>query len=151
MKTKNLLKSITLLLVCIFSLQITAYAAEDNSISPLTNEYITRTWATVERGSDGLLNIAFDITGKGKMDEIGATSAYLYEVIGDSSRIVAVYSYLNPDYADMMGSNSTYHAGNLPYSGTPGHRYYATVFFRAGNSSGSGTTSYTTSTVTAWK
>lgn len=150
MKKKKFLRSITLLLVCIFSLQMTAFAAGRDTVSPLTNEYITRTWATVERGGNGLLNIAFDITGKGKMTEIGATSAYLYEVTGDSSKIVATYSYLDEDYADMMGSNSTFHAGNLPYSGTPGHRYYATVFFRAGNSSGSGTTSYTTSTVVAW-
>lgn len=149
MKVKRSLKTIALLLVCAVSLQMAAFMTDSESISPRTNAYITRTWATIERGSNGLLNIAFDISGKGKMDEIGATAAYLYEVTENSTTIVAVYNYLNPNYSDMMGSNTFYHAGNLPYQGTPGHKYYAEVFFRAGNSTGSGSTMYTTSVVTA--
>lgn len=149
MGTKRSLKTIVLLLVCALSLQMSAFTTDDESISPLTNAYIARTWATVERGSNGLLNIAFDISGMGKMDEIGATAAYLFEVTENSSGIVAVYNYHNPAYAYMMGSNSSFHAGNLPYQGTPGHKYYAEVYFRAGNSTGSGSTVYTTAITTA--
>ena len=132
MKTTRPAKRAMLILACLMILSSTAFA-EDNG-SARTNAYIARTWATVERGEDGLLNIAFDISGMGKMDEIGATTAYLYEVSGTSEKIVAAFSYLDPNYTDMMGSNSSFHAGNLPYDGIPGHKYYATVYFRAGNS-----------------
>lgn len=148
MKTTGAMRKTATVLAFLMLLSSAAFAEDAGSAR--TNPYIARTWATVERGSDGLLNIAFDISGMGKMDEIGATTVYLYEVTETSEKTVAVFSYLNPDYADiMMGSNSSFHAGNLPYNGTPGHRYYATVYYRAGNANGSGTTSYTTSTVTA--
>lgn len=150
MKATGTIRKVAMVLAFLMVLSSTAFA-EDNG--PMrTNAYIARTWATIERGDEGFLNITFNISGMGKMDEIGATTVYLYEVSGTSEKTVAIFSYLNPDYADiMMGSNSSFHAGNLPYNGTPGHRYYATVYYRAGNANGSGTTSYTTSTVTALK
>lgn len=148
MKTSKCLRIFALVIACTLMLQVTPSAAE--YVSPRSNAYITRTFAMIERGEDGFLNIFFDITGKGKMDELGATTVYLYEVDGMTERLIATFNYLTPKYADMMGGNSSYHSGNLPYNGTPGHKYYATVYFRAGNSSGSGTTSYTTSTVVAW-
>lgn len=148
MKASVAIRKVVLILACLMLLPSRAFA-EDNGAAR-TNAYIARTWAMIECGEDGLLNLTFNISGMGKMNEIGATTVYLYEVSDTSTKAVATFSYLNPDYADiMMGSDSSFHAGNLPYSGTPGHRYYATVYFRAGNSTGSGTTSYTTSTVTA--
>lgn len=149
MKASGTMRKVAMILACLMILSSTAFAEDGGPMR--TNAYIARTWAMVECGEGGLLNIAFDISGMGKMDEIGATTAYLYEVTGTSERIVAAFSYLDPKYSDMMGSNSSFHAGNLPYDGTPGHRYYATVYYRAGNANGSGTTSYTTSTVTALK
>lgn len=147
MKTTGTMRKIAMILAFLTLLSSAAFAEDAGSAR--TNAYIARTWATVERGDDGFLNIAFNISGMGKMDEIGATTAYLYEVDDTSTKTVAIFSYLNPQYADMMGGNSSFHAGNLPYNGIPGHRYYATVYYRAGDSTGSGTTSYTTSTVTA--
>ena len=78
MKTTGTMRKIAMILAFLTLLSSAAFAEDAGSAR--TNAYIARTWATVERGDDGFLNIAFNISGMGKMDEIGATTAYLYEV-----------------------------------------------------------------------
>lgn len=83
------------------------------------------------------------------MDKIGATAIYLYENDGTSTRIAQTFQYTDLNYSHLMGFDAYYHSGNVSYTGTQGYTYYATVYFEAENSSGSGSTSYTTSIVTA--
>jgi len=134
-------------LLCLVLLSTTAFA-NDYDFSR-TNAYITRTRATIDVLGDGELSIGFNISGKGKMDEIGATTIYLYENNGRTTRVAQTFRHTDPGYTYLMGTDSYYHSGNVSYEGTPGYTYYAVVEFRAGNSSGSDSTSYTTSTVTA--
>lgn len=147
MKLQELSKRTFILFCCFMLLSMTAFA-NDYDISR-TNSYITRTRATIDVLGDGELSIGFNISGKGKMDEIGATTIYLYENNGHTTRIAETFRHTDPGYGYLMGTDAYYHSGNVSYSGTSGYTYYATVEFWAENSTGGDSTSYTTLVVTA--
>jgi len=147
MKLQKLLKRTFALIFCFMLLSTTAFA-NDYDISR-TNSYITRTRATIDVLGNGKLSIGFNISGKGKMDKIGATTIYLYENNGYTTRIAATFRHTDAGYEYLMGSDAYYHSGNVSYNGTSGYTYHATVEFWAENSTGGDSTSYTTLAVTA--
>ncbi|MCL2627316.1 MAG: hypothetical protein FWD44_01285 [Oscillospiraceae bacterium] len=105
--------------------------------------YINSYGAGVTAGNNGSITVSFNITGRGIMDEIGATRILLYE---NGSLI---RTYLNTNTSGMMGYNKSLHASSVTYTGVAGRAYFASVSFKCGKDGGWDTRSLTTNTVTA--
>jgi len=146
---KKFLRTIAFTLVGLFVLNTVAFASEWKSVR--SSSYISNTSAEITAKADCQLRISFSIQGTGRMSELGATTIYLYEDDGRSSKLVKTYRSSDPNYSDMMANNAFYHGSNVTYSGVAGYKYYASVHFKAGDSTGSDTTVGKTQTVTAKK
>ena len=146
---KKFFRGLAFCLVCLFLLNTSAFAMEQSS--QRASKYIMGTNATITTGSGGSLTISFSISSPGIMTKIGATTVYLYEDNGNSTKLVAPYRSSDKDYAYFMTENSGYHGANVTYTGTVGYKYYAKIYLTAGDSTGSDTVIHTTSTVTAKK
>lgn len=85
--------------------------------------------------SGGKLVITVDVTGVGRMSEIGAKTIYVYEST-DGKYFHWVATYESSDYPQMMGSGSVFYEDVITHQGTPGLYYYAKACVYAGNSSG---------------
>lgn len=105
--------------------------------APDASYYIDNVYAEAT-GTHGTVNVYFSITGMGKMSSLGATSITLY----NSSGYVASKHYTST--SGMMGYNRTFYSNTITFSGLSSGQYYAYVTFKASNSSGYDTTSYTT-------
>lgn len=132
---KKTLRWVSLILVCLSFLTMTAFAQE--TIVPLSSSYIKGSSAGITYKNTGDLEIYFWVSGKSVMSEIGATSIELYEVNGDSSSLIKTYRYTDYGYSHLMGANKGVHTASVTYSGTKGQQYYAKVYLTVGNSSGS--------------
>lgn len=115
----------------------------DKTVLPLASSYIASVGASIS-GSDGTITVSFDIFGTGKMSSIGATKVQI-----KNSNGTTVKTFYSSSTADMIGYNRISYASSVSYPGTVGQKYYAVVYFKAANSSGSDTTSYTTGYATA--
>lgn len=132
----NTLRVLTILLVfalCISTLPIAAEAR--------ASYYIDSIYASATKDSAGRVTVYFDITGTGKMTEIGATKV---EIKNTHNTTVKTFNYTDTGNEHMMGSNRTFYASSVTYQGLSGSAYYAVVYFKSGNSSGSDTRTYTT-------
>ena len=88
--------------------------------------------------------VTVDVSGVGRMTQIGATTIYIYESTDNKSfKKVATYNY--EDYPEMMGSGTFYCEDPVTYPGTPGYYYKASVYCYAANANGSDEKNYTTS------
>ena len=138
---------ISLILICVLLIPVTVLA--EDTTSERASNYIQSYSAYITPGSGGDITIYFSITGTRRMTEIGSTVVYLYEYNGENTTLVQTFRYTEPNYAYMMGYDKFIHTGAIPYSGTSNHQYYAYVYFKAGDSTGSDTAMKLTSTVTA--
>lgn len=132
---KKTLRWISLILVCLLFLTMTGFA--QGTLSLLSSSYIKGSSAGITYKSNGDLEIYFWVSGKSVMTEIGATSIGLYEVDGNSATLIKTYRYTDKEYSHLMGANKGVHTSSVTYSGTAGRQYYAKVYLKAGNSSGS--------------
>ena len=138
-----------ILIVCITCTTVApVFAAEDynDAISTQASSYIAAVSAYVEAGSTtGSLNVQFNITGNGKMTSLGAMKIQVYTANGTC---VKTFNYY--DTSGMMGSNQFAFAGHVTYTGAKsGAYYYAVVKFKASNSSGGDSYTYTTKSAAA--
>lgn len=106
--------------------------------SPKASAYISSVYAYGTGGSRSA-SVYFDITGTGKMTSLGATNIVLYK---SGSGYVTQKQYVY--YPNMMGYNKSYHSDTESFSGLSAGTYYAIVYYKASNSYGYDTTSYTT-------
>lgn len=148
MKSK-LYKGVILSVVCILLLQGTALALGGRST--LASEYIMGTYANIFADRNGGITVGANIVGTGKMSEIGITAIYLYENNGTTTSLVKIFRSTDEEYSYLMGSNKTSHTAEVQYDGLVGYQYYARVYFKAGDSTGSDTFDDFTPTVTAKK
>ena len=124
---------VVLLLLC----TVTPFASAKGSA------YIECYLTSMTAGSNGVVTAAFQITGTGTMDEIGATTVTIYE----NGSIVKTFSYTNT--SGMMGYNKVIHGSTVSYNGTVGKSYSAFVVFKAGKNGDWDNRSMSTSSVTA--
>lgn len=132
---KRTLRWVSLILVCLSLLTMTAFA--QGTLSARSSAYIKGSSAGINYGSNGNLEIYFWVSGKSVMTEIGATSIELYEIDGDSESLIKTYRYTDWGYSHLMGANKGVHTSSVTYNGEEGHQYYAKVCLKVGNSSGS--------------
>lgn len=129
----------------ISSLTYSTFASNDNpSKAPQASAYINSVWATAS-GDIGSVKITFSITATDDMSSLGVTAIE----IKDSSNNT-VRTFKSSSTGGLMGYNDTYFSGSKTwYGATSGCKYYAVVYFKASDSSGYDTTSYTTGYCTA--
>lgn len=118
--------------------------AEDSNggISPQASNYISSYSAYVEAGSTtGSLKVQFNITATGKMTSLGASKIQIYNSSG-----TCVKTFYSTSTTGMMASNRFSYSSSVTYTGaTSGAKYYAVITFKASNSSGGDSGTYTTS------
>lgn len=132
------LLAMALVLVALCSIISPALAAAPPELaSPDASYYISNVYAEAT-GTNGTVYVYFSIMATGKMSSLGATSIILYNSGGQ----VASKYYLTT--TGMMGSNQTFYSNTIPFYGLSSGSYFAEVYFKASNSSGYDTTSYTT-------
>lgn len=147
---KRSLRWVSLFLVCFFALNTTVFASE--SMSPRSSLYISGTDASIQAGNNGKITIYFSVTGTNMMTQIGATTIYLYENNGNTQKLIKTFRSSNSEYSNMMGQNTSFHGDNVTYyDGIAGYEYYAEVYLKAADNSGSDVIMQPTNTVTAKK
>lgn len=132
MKTK-LLRTIALGLILVALLGTVAFA------STQANPYIAATSVVVDAPGKGVIDVDFTITGTGTMKDIGALRVDLYNEDGtwyDS------HDYRDKGYDYMMTTDDYSHGGIVSFDCVKGNKYFAQVYYYAGdlNGSGGGTT-----------
>lgn len=141
--SKRILRSISVILVIVFlvSAPVQALAAEARA-----SAWFTGYGASIVAAGNGKIKIEFTVVGTGTMTKLGASTIDIYKSNG---AFIKTISYTTSGNGYMMGYNTAFHSGSVPYSGVAGQKYYAVVNFYAKNSSGSDTRSYTTAYKTA--
>jgi len=120
---------VMILLVASLLSMSTALAAEQASY------YISRC-SVAATGGDGI-TITFSILATDDMTDLGATKI----VIRNAYDIpVKTFEYTDVGCSHMMGHNDAFYVNNITYEdAVPGARYFAEVYFLAGDSTGSDT------------
>lgn len=115
-----------------------------SAASARSSDYIDDYRAVVTPISGGKMVVTVDVSGVGRMTQIGATTIYIYEST-DNKYFTRVATYEYEDYPEMMGSGTFYCEDAVTYPGTPGNYYFASVYCYAANAKGSDEKNYTTS------
>lgn len=133
-----------LVLATLCTMMMPVFAANtDPGISPQASYYITSVSAS-SYGGTGSVKITFNITATGKMTSLGAQKVKIYNSSGTCVKTFDGYTTTG-----MLGSGYAY-SSSVTYTGaTSGAKYYAVVTFKASNSSGGDSTTYTTAYATA--
>lgn len=138
--------SVCVLIFCILYMTIaTVYATDEsnNGISPYASNYIRSDYAYAEPGT-GSVAIHFNITATGKMSSLGASKIKLYTYDG-----TCVKTYYASSTSGMLGSGQYAFSGIITYYGAKsGTTYYAVVTFKASDSTGGDSSTYTTNYAT---
>ena len=107
-----------------------------------------RAWLTPKSGAK--INVNIDVQAVGDMDEVGAEEVTIYESSdgGDTWDDVAPYNCAL--FSEMMYHDTYwYYETPISHQGTAGYNYFAVVTVYAGDSTGSDSREYQTTTVTA--
>ena len=127
-----------LAVVMVASLLCTAASAAVQS-----SAYLDSYSATVTPKSGGKLVVSVDVSGVGRMTEIGAKTIYIYES-SDGENFTRVATYTSTKYPEMMGTGTNYFKDAITHQGTAGKYYYASVWVYAADKTGSDEKNYST-------
>lgn len=138
--TSVFVRLIALLLV--FSLSVPAYAnaAEAELVQPRASAYLETYGAYVYLPGNGQVQVYFDVTGTGYMDELGALSIAIYEST-DGVNWTWKKTFTHDSTAGMLSYNDDFHTGHVTYNGVVG-RYYKAYVCIWGGKDGQGDTRY---------
>lgn len=143
-KTRRLIAMIVVLAtLCTMAVPVFAVNA-DSGISPQASYYISAVSASASGGT-GSIRVNFNITATGWMTSLGAQYVEIY-----NSNDTLVKTFYASTTSGMLASNRTSYSSSVTYNGaTKGAKYYAVVTFKASNSSGGDSDTYTTGYATA--
>lgn len=138
---KSLLLKLTVFcLVLVLAIPVNAFATEDDSVLPRASYYLTEYNTYICDVGGGQIQIWYEVTATGYMDEIGVLSIELYEVKADGS-LKWIKTFLHEDYSSMLITDDNYHCSYVSYQGSSSKTYQAQVCIWAGKN-GSGDTRY---------
>ena len=129
---------LVLSMLCAIPVPVAALDLPIDTATPRASYYIASTYASISE-NNGTVTVSFDIAATGKMTSLGATMVRIKDSNGTT-----VKTFYSTNTNGMMGSNCSIFYCSVTYYGTSGKQYYAVVSFKAENSSGSDTTSFTT-------
>lgn len=127
-----------------------AIAVPAGAVSGRSSLYLSgyRAWLTPVSGSK--INVNVDVQAVSYMDNVGSTKIEIFESDdgGDTwGRARTYYSALEDNM--LVQDDYWYYDTAVVHQGTAGYKYYAVVTVYAGDSTGSDTREYQTTTVTA--
>lgn len=115
---KQVRRCISILLVCVFMLTTSAFAAVNAS-----DQIVMYSIYAIPIG-DGQISIEFTITAPGIMKEIGAEDIYVYEVTSHGLEQKVHYDKEDPE---MILTDTWRQAEDIIFYGEAGKEYYITV------------------------
>ena len=133
--------TIVIAITLVFSLfsPIPVSAASIETVHPYASNYLTSYNTYICRvGTNGEIQIWFDVMGTGDMDELGVLSIVLYEST-DNSNWSYVDTFLHEENESMLIENDWYHCSYVSHQGSTNKYYKAYVCIWAGKN-GSGDT-----------
>ena len=147
MKNKKTLRILSLFILLALSpmlFMVNVQAETDPQIRPYASYYLDNYGAYVYPAGNSLIQVYFNVSGAGTMDELGALSIQLYECSTNSSNIddwewKTTFTY--DSTPGMLSYNDDYHSGHVDYYGTAGKWYKAYVCIWGGED-GDGDTRY---------
>lgn len=132
---KRLIRITCIIMAMVLLFAVPVYAEEASTWS---SSYISSYDSYLWKSSDNQFQIWFDITGMGKMDEIGVSQIKVQRRASSSDDWVTMKTYLPSSYPEMIRENSAGYYHYVTYTGTPGYYYRAVVTFYAKKGNGSG-------------
>lgn len=123
-----------------------AASATDDGIQPLASDYLYSYTAYIADKGNGDLSVQFSVNGSGSMNQIGVSSITLQWSTNERNWYTCK-TFDPEDYSQMLGSNRSRYASSVPYSGTEGRYYRASVTFYASDNYGSDSATIWTSSV----
>lgn len=139
-RTSAIVRLFALLLVFSFLVPVCAQAAETVSVQPRASFYLDSYSAYVYLPGNGQVQVYFDVTGTGYMDELGALSISIYEST-DGVNWTFKKTFTHDSTAGMLSYNDDFHTGHVTYNGIVG-RYYKAYVCIWGGKNGQGDTRY---------
>lgn len=140
-KTAIILRVISFLIACVIILPGTASATTEDSVQPYASKYLTSYSAYVYVTTSGQVQVWFDVTGTGTMDEIGALSIMLYES-SDGTNWTWLKTFQHDTTSGMLFYGDDYISSHVSRSGgSTSKQYKAYVCVWAGKN-GTGDTRY---------
>lgn len=129
-------------LLLIFSLTVPVYAnaAVVETVQPRASAYLDNYGAYVYLPGNGEVQVYFNVTGTGIMDELGALSIKIYEST-DGVNWYWKDTFMHDLTPGMLSYNDNVHAGHVTYNGVAG-RYYKAYVCIWGGKDGQGDTRY---------
>lgn len=131
---KKLTQFLCILLVCMLLLPTAALAA--NAGDTRASNYFVATSAKLKKTSTGV-EVWFDLTGTGMMDQIGARMVVIQRST-DGSSWTTVKTFTKESYPQMIRENFAAHTCSLTYTAAAGYYYRAYVVFYAKKGTGTG-------------
>lgn len=131
---------IALLLVVLLSVPVYANAATVEPVQPRASAYLDNYCAYVYLPGNGEVQVYFDVTGTGYMDELGALSIAIYES-KDGENWTWKKTFTHDSTSGMLSYNDNFHTGHVTYNGVAG-RYYKAYVCIWGGKNGQGDTRY---------
>jgi hypothetical protein len=111
------------------------------------SQYFSLYTATMQATGGGNIQVSYTVVATGTADEVGATQIIVQRKNGSAwTNVTTFSSSANPS---LIGTNCISHTSYVIYNGTSGQIYRAVVTMYVRIGSGSGSTNYTTNTVTA--
>lgn len=140
-KTSIILRVISLIIACSLFIPGTASATTIDSVQPYASKYLTSYSAYVYVTASGQVQVWFDVTGTGVMDEIGTLTIKLYEST-DGANWTRVETFLHDSTSGMLFYGDDYISSHVSWSGgSTSKQYKAYVCVWAGKN-GTGDTRY---------
>ena len=133
-------RSVAIKLIAILLFAVMLFPVQALAVESRASAYLSGYGAYIYPAGWGKVQVWFDITGTGYMDEIGALEIRIYES-KDNSTWTWVKTFEHQNDAGMLGYNDFSHAGHVEYKGTIGRYYKAYVCVWAGEN-GDGDTRY---------
>lgn len=141
--------SLSLLMSLMFSLMVSASAAAPGSeVEPQASSYFVAESLGLAAVGGGKVLAKLNVASVGKMQELGATDIYIYEVQSDG-RYTQVAHYTRDRYPMLIKKDVSQAIVQMTYQGVVGKKYYAEAKCYAKNTSGSGTRWASSSIITA--
>lgn len=132
------------------ALLVAAIAIPAGAVMSRSSLYLSgyRAWLTPESG--GVIDVTIDVQAVDDMDDVGAISVRMMVSDDGGTTWSSDGTYTSGLFPELLVQNDYwYYDTPISHDGVPGYKYYAIIKMYAGDSTGSDTKTYVTSTVTA--
>ena len=154
MKSLRKLVSLAVSLVMLAGVAVLPASAQGEAgVEPCRSSYYLDSYrAWLDPQDDGVIEVVVDVQATGYMDDVGALNIAIYESADDGDSWDLVRAYAASMTPGMLQHDKLlYYDRPVSYQGIVGLDYFAVVTVYAGDSTGSDSRDYVTTSVTARK